>query len=117
MSNPSIAAASLFILSGGGDTTVFVAPSQALDWCDQVKPGSRVLPGDVAQSLQPFLDPGAKDVSVESEVYISPGSSDNDAALFLSGLVRTFDTVGQANKFAAEQGWSLTDEEYHGCLY
>jgi hypothetical protein len=111
--------AALFTLSGGGDRDVFLAPKSALDWCMDVKPGSTRLPANVKADLAPFLRKEEDlDNALDEEVYITPGSADNDAALFLSCVCKHYSTAVKAVNQAKKENWSLDeDNEYEGCIY
>lgn len=116
MSNNTSLRAALFTLTGGGDKNIFLAPARALEWCESVRPGQRTLPEDLKTDLGPFLTDIAQ-VDLCEEITITPGSADNDAALFLSCLCRSFSTSRKAVAFAAKQGWDLIEEEYEGFIY
>jgi hypothetical protein len=114
---PSPVKAVLFTLTGGGDQDIFLVPANALRWCHQVTPGHQRLPASVLKALRPFLAAKTTAADLQEEQLITGGSSDNDAALFLAGVCRRFDTVRQALAHAKKQGWAVADQEYTGYLY
>jgi hypothetical protein len=108
----------LFSLAGGGDRDLFFAPPEALEWCEQATPGYHPIPENVQAALGPFTEKGSlSDEETKERVNVTPGSADNDVALFLSCMCRRFDTTKQAMSYAAAQGWEISDEEYSGCIY
>lgn len=110
--------AALFTLSGGGDTSVFLAPKSALDWCFEARPGDKAAPDNVLADLAPFLRPDADIQELTERLYITPGSPDNDAALFLPCVCTPYDTAIQAVRSAVANGWTLSDEdEYSVHIY
>lgn len=111
---PKIIQVCLFTLSGGGDTEIFLAPSSAAEWCMSVKPGEHTLPLDIQEELIPFLD---EDRDPKESISITIGSAHNDAALFLSGVCRSFHRQRDAVAFAEKQGWVIDEDEYEGYLY
>lgn len=107
----------MFTLSGQGDTDVFLASPEALDWCENVNPGDTTITDVAWNSLAPFLRDGASRQDIKDGLYITSGSADNDAAMFLASVCRSFDRQRDALAAAAEQGWEIAVEEYEGCLY
>lgn len=109
----------LFTLTGQGDKNIFLAPRSALEWCNGVRPGQCPLPEQVKQDLVPFLGQYAAEVAqADGDVLeATPGSASNDAALFLAGRCRIFDSVRKALAYANEQGWTVIDDEYDGYIY
>lgn len=109
--------AALFTLSGGGDTNIFLAPKSALDWCYSAEVGSSHLPDQVREDLTPFLT-SPDSLSEDLDITITPGSADNDAALFLAAVCQEFDSPIQAVRFAEKQGYRLDDDDaYEGYIY
>jgi len=104
----------LFILNGVREVDIFLAPMDALLWSHQVKPGTHTLPEHLKKALTPFL---AKHAEMDGVAHISPGTTDNDAALYLSGLCRRFKTVKQVLAHIQKQGWNLSKHQYDGLIY
>lgn len=114
--------AAIFTLAGGGDVYTFLAPAIAIEWCMGVTPGEQKVPPEIQAALIPFLceaDPkhGRDEVDTNVDLDITSGSADNDAAMFLCGVCRDFDSQREAVAFAKEKGWTIVEEEYEGCSY
>lgn len=107
----------LFILNDRKDVYIFLAPKSALDWCLNVVPGEHTLPTNVLTELEPFIT-AEYEVDLDEEVEITIGSPDNDAAMHLLGLCKTFDTITDALEHVQLKGWQLNkSDEYHGYAY
>ena len=112
----------LFNMSGDGDMWVFLAPVEALYWCLNATPGKITAPPEVQRALIPFLrsvDPvnPCDKVDTNEQVNVSRMGLENDVALFLFEICRTFDTQRQALAYAAKQGWDVIENEYYGSSY
>lgn len=98
MSKPD---AALFVLVSNKSAynKIFLAPKSALQWCYMVY-DDQVLPSNVIDDMKAFLaDDYDGDLEIEV-ANIDPGSADNDAALFLAGVCRSFKSPIEAVRYA-----------------
>lgn len=117
---PPILAVSLVTLSGGGDTDRYLVPAGIIAWARILRPGNYRIDQERLQALAEFFDH-------ESDAYaelgdddfdfqVTEGSGFNDVLLFLSILVRRFDSAREALAYAEAQGW-IVAEEVDGAIY
>ena len=108
----------LFHLSGMGDTDLFFASKEALDWV--MAPGTpgdnHLIPENVKQSLKPFFnDWPERQEELNRAHYLSSGTFHNDKALILSGICKRYDSVKEAMQALASPDNII--DEYEGYIY
>ena len=114
---PAASQAVLFLLQGVRERQIFLAPVSAARWCETVRPGFHRLPAEVVSDLAPYRADESFKHDDDGTVDITPGSSENDAALFLATLCRSFPTVQNALAHAHANGLKVDENEYTGYIY